>query len=224
MRRSTATWLIVAALLGGSAAGCTDDDPAPAPTTTTTTGGGPSTSLAPPSGEDPALEAMALTETDLPPGFEPSTDVDDTITSFCANEDAAAGLRATGRTVRGFTRAAGGASVIQLAFRFEAGGAATFVTQAGQILERCSGVPDGTGLAFEYEPLTPELDALLTAGADAHTGRYGTSVGSGNLTVDLVAFARGDVAQLVAVLGLEAPRADLDALATTVFRAALAKG
>lgn len=214
MRRCAATCLIVLALLGGTTTGCTDDeDPAPASTTTT--------SAAP--ADDPELEGLALSAADLPAGFGPSPDVDDTITSFCANEDAAAGLRASGRMVRGFTREGGGASVIQLAFRFEDDGAATFVAQAGEILERCSGVPDGTGLAFEYQALAPELDARIADGTDAHAGRYGTSVGSGNLTVDLVAFARGDVAQLVAVLGLQQPRADLDALARTAFEAALAK-
>jgi hypothetical protein len=212
MRRCAASCLIVLAVLGGATAGCTDDEE---PTTA------PTTSVA---REDPDLERLALSAADLPPGFAPSPDVDDTITSFCANEDAAAGLRASGRMVRGFTREGGGASVIQLAFRFEDGGAATFVAQAGEILERCSGVPDGTGLAFEYAPLAPELEALVGDSTDAHAGRYGTSVGSGNLTVDLVAFVHGDVAQLVAVLGLQQPRADLDALAVTTFEAALAEG
>ncbi len=220
MRRSAATCLIVLALLGGSAAGCTDDDPKPDPTTTTTTAAAPTTT-GPPTGQDPALEARALAVGDLPPGFVASADVDDTITSFCANEDAAAGLRASARTVRGFKQAEGGASVIQLAFRFEDDGAATFVAQAAEILDRCSGVPDATGLAFEYEPLAPELDALAGASTDGHTGRYGASVGSGNLTVDLVVFSVGDVAQLVAVLGLQQPRAELDALAATAFNAAI---
>lgn len=211
MRRCVATCLIVLAVLIGATAGCTGDDRAPAATTTARTG-------------DADLEGMALSADDLPPGFAPSADVDDTITSFCANEDAAAGLRASGRVVRGFTKAGGGASVIQLAFRFEDDGARTFVAQAGAILERCSGVPDRTGLAFEYEALAPELEALVADRTDAHAGRYGTSVGSGNLTVDLVAFARGDVAELVAVLGLEQPRAELDALARTSFEAAVAEG
>ncbi len=214
MRRCAATCLLVLAVLGGATAGCTDDDD-PAPASTTTTSAAPA--------DDLELEGLALSPADLPPGFAPSVDVDDTITSFCANEDAAAGLRASGRLVRGFTKEGGGASVIQLAVRCEDDGAATFVAQAGEILERCSGVPDGTGLAFEYQPLGPELDALIAAGTNAHAGRYGASVGSGNLTVDLVAFAHGDVAQLVAVLGLQQPRADLDALARTAFEAALAK-
>lgn len=210
MRRTFATCLLALALVGGASA-CSDDDPAAAPTTTST------------EAVDPDLQALALAAPDLPAGFEPSDDVDDTITSFCANEDAAAGLRASARVVRGFTRSSGGASVIQLAFRFEDDGAPAFVAQAGAILERCNAVPDATGLAFEYEALAPELTAIVAEATDAHAGRYGTSVGSGNLTVELVAFHRGDVAQLVAVLGLGQPRAELDALAGAAFQAVLSK-
>ena len=122
--------------------------------------------------------------------------------------------------MRGFTRDGGGASVIQLLFRFHDDDAAAFVAQARDILDRCSNVPDATGLAFAYDALAPDLEALLSSGSDEHVGRHGTSVGSGNLTVDLAVLRRGDIAQLVAVLGLELPRADLDALAASAFDAA----
>ena len=209
MRRPVATRLLALALvLLGSAAACNDDEPAaPIPTTA-------------PASE---LDALALEVDDLPAGFEPSEEVDDTITAFCVNEDATAGLQASDRAVRGFTRTPAGASVIQLIFRFDDDGAAQFVEQARAIVDRCTNVPDITGLAFEYEELTAGLDEAIAAASEDHVGRHGTSVGSGNLTIDLVAFRHGDVGQLVAVLGLDVPRAELDQLATTAFDAVATK-
>jgi hypothetical protein len=221
MRRPVATSLIaLVLLLAGSVSGCTDDDAASPATTTgsTTTPSTTSSTLA-----DDGLEPLTLTAADLPPGFEPATDVDDTITAFCANEDATAGLQASGREVRGFTNRGAGSSVIQLVFRFREDGAATFVAQAAAILDRCAGVPDLTGLAFEYEPIGPDLDAVLAAASDDHVGRYGVSVGSGNLTIDLAVLRSGDVGQLVAVLGVGVTRPELDELAATVFAAVVAK-
>lgn len=216
MRRTAATPLLVLVLLlVGHVAACTDDDPSATPTTTSTTAA---------SAPDPALAALALDASDLPDGFAASPDVDDTITAFCVNEDATAGLQASERVVRGFTRTPAGASVIQLVFLFKDDGATTFVTQANEILDRCSGVPDVTGLAFEYDALSAGLDDPIAAASDSHIGRYGVSVGSGSLAVDLVVFQDGDVGQLVAVLGLDLPRAELDALAGATFAAAAAKG
>jgi hypothetical protein len=207
MRRRPTTFVhVLAVLLLGIASACSDERAADPETTSTT----------------PALDELALSASDLPAGFSASTDVDDTITAFCANEDAAAGLQASAREVRGFTRDPAGASVIHLVFRFGAG-AATFVARAGEILDRCSGVPDVRGLAFEYEELSAGVDGAIAGATDAHVSRFGVSVGSGNLTLDLVVFHRNDVAQLVAVLGLDLPRADLDELATATFDAVAAK-
>jgi len=193
------------------AAACGDDEPPPATTTTSTTE---------PAGE--SLGPWVLEASDLPPGFSASGDADDTITAFCAGEDATAGLRASAREVTAFTRDPAGASVIQLVFRFEDDGAAAFVRQADEILDRCSDVPDATGLAFAYEPTADAVAAPLEA-ADATTSRFGTSAGSGDLIIDVAVFQHGDVAQLVAILGLELPRAELDALAASVFEAAVTR-
>lgn len=210
MRRPVATRLLAVALVVvGSTTACSDDDAA-----------GPTSTTAPAEGD---LAALALEADDLPAGFAASGEVDDTITAFCVNEDAAAGLQASERVVRGFTRTPAGASVIQLLFRFDDDGAARFVTQAGAILDRCSGVPDVSGLAFEYEDLAAALEEPIAAASDDHVGRHGTSVGSGNLTIDVVVFRHGDIGQLVAVLGLELPRAQLDELAAAAFQAAATK-
>lgn len=215
MRRPTLTSLLVLALLVTAGAGCADDGPT---TTTTTSAPAPSTTA-----EDAALAALLLRASELPDGFTIADDVNDTITAFCASEDATAGLHATARAVRGFTRTASGASVIQVAFRFEGGDAARFVTQAGEILGRCSGVPDITGLAFEYDALSPELEAVIDGATESSVGRHGINVGSGSLSIDVVVLQHGDVGQLVAVLGLDLPRAELDALAAATFRAVVAR-
>lgn len=173
--------------------------------------------------DDPSLVGHLLDAESVPEGFESSSDeVDDTVTAFCAGEDATAGLSASGRAAAGFTRTPPGASIIQLVFRFEDGGAAEFVAAAEAILSRCSEVPDMTGLAFTYEPVTPEVAATL-AGADASASRHGTSVGSESLTIDVAVLQHGDVGQLVAVLGLDLPRAELDELARQTFTAAMAR-
>ena len=215
MRRPTPPWsaliLVVALALAGLAA-CSDDGPDGATTTV-----GPTTSS---TRSDPSLEPLLVQAAELPPGFGPADDIDDTITSFCANEDAAAGLQASGRALAGYTRDPAGASVIHLVYRFRAGDAARFVQQATDILGRCSDVPDATGLAFHYEPAAAEVDATL-AGTDAHVARAGTSVGSGALSIAVAVFHEGDVGQLVAVLAVDTARADLDALALTAVTAAV---
>lgn len=222
MRRTTAISMLVLALVV-TATGACDDGRGDADPTTTASTAARSTTATDATDADPDLAARLLEPADLPSGFTASDAVEDTITAFCAGEDAAGGLQASARVARGFTSAGGGTSVIQLAFRFRADGAATFVAQAEAILERCSGVPDATGLAFEYEPLPPEVDAPVAAASEAHTGRYGVNVGSGSLTIELVVMQQGDIGQLVAVLGVDLPRADLDALAITAFTAAVAR-
>lgn len=205
--------LLVAAGLAIGATGCTDDGPSASATTTTASGSATTAEVGEP------LDGVLLTAADVPAGFEPSEEVDDTITSFCATHDAASGLQAAERAVVGFARSGGGASVIQLAFRFEEGGATTFVTQAEAALAACSGVPDGsgTGLAFEYEPLSPAVADVLADAGEARTGGFGTSVGSGSLTVEIAVVQQGEIATLVAVLGLDEPRDALDALAASTF-------
>jgi len=209
--------LVVALGLVVALAACGDDDGSDPPGSTTTSADGTSTSTVG-AGD---LEALLLDLGDLPAGFEPAAEVDDTITSFCATHDAAAGLQADERAVVGFARTGGGASVIQLAFRFRDGGAAAFVTQAEAALTACSGVPDGsgTGLAFEYEPLSAAVAAAIADAGQSRTGGYGTSVGSGTLTVEVAVLQEGEVGTLVAVLGLDQARADLDALAAAAFSA-----
>lgn len=211
MHRRTPSLVAVLLAIGALTTACNgDDEPAPSTTTEAST----STTAA-----DAELAAHLLAVGDLPSGFEVAAEVDDTITTFCANEDATAGLRASAREVRGFTRTGGGASVLQVAIRFDDDGAARFVDQASAILDRCSEVPDVTGLAFTYEPLAAGLDAPFAGRADAVVGRYGVNVGSGQLSIDLVVLRTGDVGQLVAVLGLDVQRQDLDALAAAAFEA-----
>lgn len=218
MRRLPA--LVALGLLAVSAVACSDDGSGTSATTVA-----PSTESTPVDGTDdttptstpvPSLVDVMLAPEDLP-GFAAAADVDDTITTFCAGEDATAGLQASEREVRGFQQDGGGASVIQLAFRFRDDGAARFVAQAEASLGRCSSVPDGTGLAFEYEPVSDGLAETLDGATDVVASRYGVSVGSGNLTVNLAVSHRGDVGLLVAVLGLDMPRSELDALAATAF-------
>lgn len=223
MRRPTAISMLVLALAVATTAACDDGRGGGDDAAATSTTEAPSTTTTDAAATDPELAAHLLEPADLPSGFTASDAVDDTITAFCAGEDAAGGLQASARAARGFTRSAGGASVIQLAFRFRDDGAAAFVAQAAAILERCDGVPDATGLAFEYEPLSPEVEAPVAAASDAHTGRYGVNVGSGSLTIELAVLQRGDIGQLVAVLGVDLPRADLDALATAAFTAIAAR-
>ena len=198
--------------------GCTDDGDG-GPSSTTAEGSTSSSTIVP---DDPELEALLLTAADLPDGFTATEDVADTVTSFCAGQDATAGLRAEGRAIVGFTRTPAGASVIEVVFRFEDDGASSFVDQAEELLTSCSDVPDATGLAFTYEPLSSAVAESLAA-ADTSASAFGTSVGSGDLNVEVAAVSHGDLGALVAVLGLEQPRADLDSLASTAFEAAVAK-
>lgn len=219
MRRAHAL-LTVAILALSSTAACSEEPSDPG---TTTTSHAPTTTTDGATPEDAGLAAVMLAVDDLPSSFERSGSVDDTITAFCAGQDATAGLQASAREIRGFTRVGGGASVIQLAFRFRDDGAAAFVRQAAAALEGCDGVPDLTGLAFEYEALTAGVEALIDAVSDDHVGRYGTNVGSGALSIEVVAFHHGDIGQLVAVLGLDLPRPELDELARSTFSAVAAK-
>ena len=208
---------VVVAVLGG----CSEDgDPAPSTTTTTTattTTENPGTTVA----EDPELVARLLTPADLPSGFAATPDVDDTITTFCVGQDATAGLSANGRASVGFARTPAGASVIELAYRFDADGAERFVAQAEDALESCEEIPDASGLAFTYEPASPEVATSL-GDADRSTARFGTSVGSGNLALQIAVVQVGDVGALVAVLGVDQRRAASDRLAADAFEAALA--
>ena len=213
MRRLAPISLLSLSALLSITAGCAGSGDAP-----TTTSSSETTSAT----VDPALAGLLLDPHDLPAGFSTSTQVDDTVTTFCAAEDAAAGLRATGRAVRGFTNTASGASVIQLAFRFQGNGAHRFVTQAADALDRCQGVPDLNGLAFEYDALTPDLAALLDEAGSA-VGRHGVNVGSGSLAINVVVLQQGDIGELVAVLGVDLPRRELDALAHTAISAAVSK-
>lgn len=171
---------------------------------------------------DPALEPLLVTADDLPAGFTPHADVDDTVTAFCAGQDATAGLRASGRAIAGFQRTPVGASVIEVVFRFDGDGASQFVMQADDLLTGCSDVPDATGLAFTYEPISPNVATAL-AGVQTVASRYGVSFGSGNLTVNVAVIQQDDIGVLVAVLGLDLPREELDALTATAFTAARTK-
>jgi hypothetical protein len=223
MRRPTSpvAALAAVALLGlGPLAACSDDGGTPSPArSTTTTASGPSTSTT----VDPALVPRVLDPADLPAGFaRDDTGIDTTITAFCTGQDAAAGLQARARLAAGFRREPPGASVVQLVFRFREGDAARFVAQAQRVLDGCSNVPDVQGLAFAYEPTGPEVDAVL-GGSDGHVSRYGASVGSAKLTEEVAVFRHGDVGQLIAVLGVDLTRADLDQLATTAFRSAIGR-
>ena len=209
-------WVLPALAVALLLAACSDDDGSN-PTTTASSAPGATNTIAP---DDPALSARLITAEDLPKGFAPTEDVDTTITAFCAGQDAAAGLSADGRAIVGFTRTPPGASVIEVVFRFEDDDAAQFVTQAEALLTSCSEVPDSTGLAFTYSPLSEPVAATLE-GVDSSAGRFGTSVGSGGLAVEIAVLQQGDLGALVAVLGLDEPRADLDALASTAFTAAI---
>src|SRR3546814_18028845 len=52
-------------------------------------------------GDDGTLDSLLLGATDLPAGFEESSEgVDETITAFCAGEDATDGMQASARAVR----------------------------------------------------------------------------------------------------------------------------
>lgn len=220
-RRSLAA--VAAAALLATTMACSDDDEPGATTDPTRQASGPTTSST--ADEESAGEAVddrLLTVEDLPPGFEQADEVDDTITSFCVSEDATAGLSASARAATAFARQPQGMSVVQLVFRFEDGGANRFVEQADAILERCQEVPDFSGLAFSYEPVSADVAAALER-SDSSTARFGTSVGSEELLLDVAVFAHGDVAQLVAVLGVGLPREELDTVAAQVFEAATAR-
>jgi hypothetical protein len=198
------------------AAACSDDDGG---------SGGPATSSTTESSippDDPELEPLLITAADLPGSYAAVEDVGDTVTTFCAGEDATAGLQASGRAIVGFNRTTPGASVIHLVFRFREGDGPRFVQQAGEVLDRCSAVPDLTGLAFRYEPVAEPVEGTLVD-TDQHVTRFGISVGSESFTEQIAVFRHGEVAQLIAVLGADLPRADLDALATAAFGAAVAR-
>lgn len=220
MRRPTTLRAIALVLVLLITVACSDDGGSAGTTTSSSTAGdgGSSTSTT----ADPALVPFLLTTTDLPGTFHAASGVDDTVTTFCAGQDAAARLHASARALVGYTRDPAGASVIQLVFRFRADDATGFVEQARDAFDSCSDVPDIQGLAFAYEASTPSVDAVFDA-TDGHVTRYGTSAGSGSLHVETAVFRRGDIAQLVAVLVVNGTRADLDALATSAFTAAVGR-
>jgi hypothetical protein len=207
--------LLLSALLLLAVA-CSDDDGDRGDTATSTT---TEPSIPP---DDPQLEPLLITAADLPGSYAAVEDVGDTVTTFCAGEDATAGLQASGRAIVGFNRTTPGASVIHVVFRFREGDGPRFVQQAGEVLDRCSAVPDLRGLAFRYEPVTAPLEATLI-GTDQHVARFGISVGSESFTEQIAVFRHGEMAQLIAVLGVDLPRADLDALATAAVGAATAR-
>lgn len=209
---------LVAALLIGAA--CSDDASTTDGTSSSTTAATSTTQLA--AANDPALRPLLVEPSELPAGFATSGDVDNTITTFCIGEDAAAGLQASGRAFGAFKRTPPGASVVHLVFRFKDDDATRFVTQATQILGRCSDIPAGSGLAFTYEPATAALDAAL-AGTDSHVSSYGISVGSGAFAINLAVFRRGDLGELIAVLTKDEGRDVTDSLALAAFTAAVAK-
>jgi hypothetical protein len=217
-----------AVLVVGLLAACSGDDGSRADRAASSTSSSTSSTASTVAGEEttttvpPELAPYLIAASDLPAGFAPSGGADDTITSFCASEDAAAGLRATKRAVAAFNRSPAGASVLQMVFHFRSGDGARFVDQAGDALDRCSNVPDIHGLAFAYSPVDPAVDAAL-AGTDDHLARFGQSAGNGNLSEEIAVFRHGDIATLVAVLAVSTARADLDALATAAFRAAAAR-
>jgi hypothetical protein len=217
LRALLAALLLVAALAACS--GDDDGDGSDGTSTTASTAAGDGTTTTVPA----ELRPYLIGADDLPPGFQPASSVDDTITAFCAGEDAAAGLQATARSVQAFNRQPAGASVLQMVFHFREGDAARFVEQAGQVLGRCSNVPDIHGLAFAYSPVDATVEAAL-GGTDAHVARYGESAGNATLTEEVAVFHHGDIAALVAVLAVNAPRAELDALAAAAFRAAAEAG
>jgi predicted small secreted protein len=198
--------LLVLALAATTVAACADDgdvdgaggDPGGSATTTAPPEPAPTTTA--PSDE---LAPLLLTIDDLPAQFEPSDTVDDTLTTVCAGQDATAGLRATDRAVVGFRSDPPGVAVVQIVLELVDDGAATFVAQADDLLASCDSVPDLSGLAFEYEPVDPDVEALLAEGTDGHAARRGLSVGSGTFVLDLAFFHRGDTGQLVAVIGLD---------------------
>lgn len=206
--------LALVAVVLASVTACAGDDEPPATTTTA----GASTTVP----SDANLIPLLVQETDLPTGYTRDPDVDDTITAFCAGQDAATGLQASGRAIAGFTRTPAGASVIEIVFRFKADGATRFVQHAEELFTSCSDVPDVTGLAFTYEPASASVATAL-AGVDSSASRYGVSAGSGNLTVNVAVLQQGDLGVLIAVLGLEEPRDQLDELAVTAFSAVVAR-
>lgn len=213
VRRPTSVLAVLLAGLLLVGAACSDDKPS-APDLTSTS----STEL--PDRNDPKLDAYLVRATDLPAGFTASPDADNTVTSFCAGQDAVAGLQASARAFVAFQRNPAGAAVLHLIFRFKKGDAATFIDQARAILDSCSNVPDIHGLAFAYDPSSAEVEGAL-ADTDAHVSRHGTSVGKGNLSEDVGMFRRGDVGELVAVLTDGQPRDQTDALALAAFSAAV---
>jgi hypothetical protein len=171
-----------------------------------------------PDAQDPALAATQVQASDLGEGFLQSTSSNNTVTSFCIGQDATQGLRATARAYVGFGRAPAG--VLQLTFRFRKGDAERFVAQADQMFRTCTGVPDIQGHAYDYAPVSPDVEAVL-AGTDGFSARYGVSVGNGNLKENAAFFRKGDIGVLIAVLTDQQDRAATDALARTAFTAAV---
>lgn len=214
MRRPTSVRAAAALLVLVVVGGCSHShkDASSKGTTSTT-----ATSVVP-DVQDAALQATQVQASDLPVGFIEDTSSNNTVTSFCVNEDAAQGLHASARAYVGFGHAPFG--VLELTFRFKDGDAARFVAQADQMLSTCSGVPNIQGEAYTYEPVGAAVEASL-AGTDSHAVRFGTSVGSGALTEEVAFFHKGDIGVLIAAVSVSQPRATTDALAITAFAAAV---
>lgn len=217
MRRPTAVIAAVALLLLGGA--CSDDD-GREPATSTTAAATTSTTL------DPALEALLLAPADLPGTFTVAPDTglggQEVATSLCATQNPIAGLSATALSLVQLRRDPAGAAVGHFAIRFVPGDAQRFVEQTAAALDACDEVPGLTGLAFDYEPTSDEVEAVL-APAAGHVARYGTQIGSESAREDVAVFRVGDVGHLVTVVTRDADRAATDALAVEVYRAVVAK-
>lgn len=223
MRRPTSrlTALLVVPLLLGVLACSSDGDGGTdgSDGTTTTASAAPATTIP----DDPSLVPLLVQPAELPDGFEEAAPDVDTVTTFCVGTDAASGLRGSGRALAVYVREVEpfGQSIVHIVLRLDGDGAATFVQQAQDAFEQCHEIPDLSGLAYSYSPAPPELEALF-AGTDGHVVRHGSSVGSGSLQEDVAVFRNGDVAHLVAVLANDRPPPELEALARTVFAAAVA--
>ena len=150
-------------------------------------------------------------------------DVGDTVTTFCVGEDATAGLQASGRAIAGFARTPPGVSVLQVVFRFEDDGAATFVQQAGEILGRCNEVPDAHGLAFTYKDAPARARQRPWPERTRHVATDGVSVGSGSLRSIVGVFRRGDLGSTGGRPCGRPSSADADAVALAAFTAAAAR-
>jgi hypothetical protein len=206
-RRRLLPALLALGLVLGACSGDDSDPAEPEPTTTSTVA------------NDPGLAGLLLGADELPGTFVPVEEVGDTVPTFCVGQDPTAGLRASARAVAGYAREPAGVSVLQLLFRFDDDGAATFVEQARAVIDACHEVPDLNGLAFTYRDAPAGAVAAL-AGLDASVTADGVSVGSGALRSIVGVFQRGDLGGMVAVLAAGDSGPDAEAVAVAAFTAA----